>query len=582
MSSQFHDENKDPKVYDRSDDEKSIVNEKDAEAQSVVSEEAQDGLKKVEAITAVWSNNAIITAYGCIFLVYFVNSLQQQTNNNLTAYVTSSFASHPLVATTSIVSSIVGGVTRLPIAKMLDVWGRAEGFLVMTVIATIGRCLIMMAACKNVETYAAAQVFYWVGMNGMNGVLDIFIADTSKLKNRGLMWGFASTPYIATTFAGPAIAQRFLDHSSWQWSFGAFSIITPAIAMPIASLLLWHQRKAIKLGILKREQTKRTLTESIKHFCIEWDVFGMILICAGWSLFLLPFSLATSQANKWQSGNIIAMIVVGGLCIIAFAIYERYWSPKSFIPFDLLKDRTVAGACLLAGILFFGFYCWDGYFYSYLQVVWGLSVKDAGYVSNTYSIGSCFWSVVVGYVIRRTGRFKHIALAAVPLNILGAGLMIHFRQPDVRIGYVVMCQIFIAFAGGTLVICEEIAVMAADSASHSTYAVSLALLTLASDVGGAIGSSVSGAIWTNTFPKALRDALPASEKNLTDSIYASIVTQLSYPFGSPERDAINHAYGVAQKQMCIAATVVLVGAVGAVLMWRDIRLHDIKAKGRVV
>lgn len=32
--------------------------------------------------------------------------------------------------------------------------------------------------------------------------------------------------------------------------------------------------------------------------------------------------------------------------------------------------------------------------------------------------------------------------------------MIHFRQPDINIGYIVMCQIFIAFARGTLVICQ--------------------------------------------------------------------------------------------------------------------------------
>ncbi|EIN11142.1 siderochrome-iron transporter [Punctularia strigosozonata HHB-11173 SS5] len=567
----------DHKTNTPSDDEKLPVEEKEGGTQSEV---AQDGLRKVEAVTVVWSSNAIKAAYGCIYLVFFVNSLQQQTSNNLTVYVTSAFASHPLVATTSIVSSIIGGVSALPVARMMDVWGRAEGFLVMTAIATIG--LIMMAACKNVETYAAAQVFYWVGMNGMNGVLEIFIADTSKLKNRGLMWGFSTTPFIATTFAGPAIAERFLEYGSWRWSFGVFAIITPIIAVPIAGLLLWHQRKATNLRLLSLERTRKPLAESLKHYLVEWDVFGMILVCAGFSLFLLPFSLATAQARTWQSGDIIAMIVIGVLLLVAFAFYEKYWSPRSFIPFALLKDRTVAGACILSGLFWFSFYCWDGYFYSYVQVVWGLSVKDTGYVSNANSIVSCFWAVVVGYIIRRTGRFKYLALAAVPLNILAAGLMIYFRQPSVAIGYVVMCQVLVALAGGTLTICEQIAVMAADSASHGTYAVSIALLTLASYIGSAIGSSVSGAIWTNTFPKALRDALPVDEKDLTDTIYGSIVTQLSFPLGTPERDAIIEAYGVAQKRMCIAAAVSLVGAFGAVLMWRDIRLHDIEAKGRVV
>lgn len=81
--------------------------------------------------------------------------------NSLLPYVTSAFALHSLTAATSIMSSIIGGLIKLPLAKVIDVWGRPQGFIAMTGCLTIG--LIMMAACDGVETYAAAQVFYWVG-----------------------------------------------------------------------------------------------------------------------------------------------------------------------------------------------------------------------------------------------------------------------------------------------------------------------------------------------------------------------------------------------------------------------------------
>jgi hypothetical protein len=58
-------------------------------------------------------------------------------------------------------SSIIGGLVKLPLAKVLDIWGRPQGYALMAFFLTMG--LVMMAACKNVETYAAAQVFYWVG-----------------------------------------------------------------------------------------------------------------------------------------------------------------------------------------------------------------------------------------------------------------------------------------------------------------------------------------------------------------------------------------------------------------------------------
>lgn len=65
--------------------------------------------------------------------------MQQQTQFNLTSYVTSSFSLLPLTATTGIVSSIVGGVLRLPTAKFINIVGRAEGFALMTAITTIGK-----------------------------------------------------------------------------------------------------------------------------------------------------------------------------------------------------------------------------------------------------------------------------------------------------------------------------------------------------------------------------------------------------------------------------------------------------------
>lgn len=40
--------------------------------------------------------------------------------------------------------------------------------------------------------------------------------------------------------------------------------------------------------------------------------------------------------------------------------------------------------------------CWDIYFISFLQVVYGLSIADSGYVYNTYNIGSCVFAVVIG------------------------------------------------------------------------------------------------------------------------------------------------------------------------------------------
>lgn len=79
----------------------------------------------------------------------------------LTPYVTSSFQLHGLTAATSIMASLIGGIFKLPLAKIIDVWGRPQGYALMVLSMTIG--MIMMAGCNNVQTYAAAEVFNQLG-----------------------------------------------------------------------------------------------------------------------------------------------------------------------------------------------------------------------------------------------------------------------------------------------------------------------------------------------------------------------------------------------------------------------------------
>ncbi|KAK2629977.1 hypothetical protein QTJ16_000797 [Diplocarpon rosae] len=536
------------------------------------------GVKKVEAVTLTWTKRELAAAYACVFLVFFVVSMQQQTQFNLSYYVTSSFALLPLTATTGIVSSIVGGVLRLPTAKFINIVGRAEGFLLVTVITTIG--LIMMAACKNVETYAAAQVFYWVGFNGMAYVLDVFMADTSSLKNRALVFAFSTTPYIATTFIGPRAAQSFLETSGWRWGYGVYTIVTPVITIPILTLLWRNQRKATQEGLYVKESSGRSRAQAIPYYFWEFDVIGLILIIAGFVLILLPISLSSYQSKGYAAPMIIVMLVVGALSLIGFVLYEKFLCPKPFIPFRLLMDPSVIGACMLAAFLFISFYLWDNYFYSYLQAVHGLSVTNAGYVANIYSIGSCFWAVILAGMIRYFGRFKWLAMTHLCLQILGVGLMVLLRKPQYNIGFVIMTQIFIAFGGGGLVICEDMAVMAA--APHEGVASMLALIALFSSVGGAIGSAIATAIYTHKFPAALDRALPGNV-TLNAELYGSLVVQLGYPMGSPERDAVIYAYGDAMWYLTIAATVMLVPCFGFIAIWKDFRVNELRqVKGRVL
>jgi hypothetical protein len=118
--------------------------------------------------------------------------------------------------------------------------------------------------------------------------------------------------------------------------------------------------------------------------------------------------------------------------------------------------------------------------------------------------------------------------------------------------------------------------------AHQHIAVLLAIDSLFSYIGGAVGATVSSAIWTKVFPEKLLLYLPPEELPNFLMIYGDLETETSYPVGSLTRTAIQHAYGDAQRMMLIAGTSLWILGLGAVLMWRDIQLKGLKqVKGHV-
>jgi hypothetical protein len=432
----------------------------------------------------------------------------------------------------------------------------------------------------------------------MTYCVDVITADSSLLKSRGLAYAFTSSPYIITAFAGSKAAEDAIDGIGMRWGIGVFCIIFPIVAAPLYFVLKTNIRKAQKNGIAMREKSNRTIFQSIWFYIIEFDgrfqdailqmmhvannstALGVFLFSAGLCTFFLAFDISGSAPGSWDTPYIIAMLVVGFVMLFVFSIYETWFCPKPLLAVGFLYNRTVIGACLLDATYQLCYYCWDYYFTSFLQVVNDVSVAEAGYIGNTFDVVSGVLLLFVGVLIRKTGHFKWLLWIAVPLYIFAQGLMIYFRRPNQSVGYLVMCQVFISIGGSVFIICEQIAILAA--VDHQHVASALALLNVVGTVGDAIGVTISGVIWQNTYPNALRRLLPESAMDNFDNIYEDLDTQLSYPVGSETRIAIQDAYAYAQTRMLAVGTGVMGLAFIWVLMIRNIDLKKVpQVKGTV-
>ncbi|KAH6954646.1 major facilitator superfamily domain-containing protein [Fusarium avenaceum] len=565
------DHEKSPNIESPTDGNSSVAED------ALPAEDVTEGVRDMEAITLVWTKSSLIGLFICIWFVYLLNAFQSSTVGSLVPYVTSSWGDHSLLNVIDVVASSMTAAVFIPLAKLLDLWGRAEGYLLMVAFAELG--LILMATSTNLTIYCAANVFYQVGFTGLIYSIDVMTADATNLKNRALAFAFTSSPYMISAFAGSYASGRMLVDIGWPWGFGTFAFLTPVVCAPLYILLKINLRKA-KKNILPKKESGRTFKESVWHYVVEFDVLGVFLFATGLIIFLLPFNIAASAPNGWATGYIIAMIVVGFFLLVGFAINEVYVAPVPFLKVHFLTDRTLVGACLLDLTYQISYYCWNNYFTSFLQVVNYLTVAEAGYVSNTFNVVSGILLFIVGWGIRRTGYFKWLLWIGVPLYIFAQGLMIYFRNPTGYVGYLVMTQIFISIGGSVFTICMQLAVLAA--VDHQHVAAALAMLNVTGTAGGSIGYTISGAIWTNTFEKALIRYLPSSALDSLADIYGDLAVQLSYAKGTPERIGIQKAYGYAQTRMLAAGTAIMALSFVWVALIRNLKVSEMKqTKGNV-
>ncbi|KAL9033544.1 MAG: hypothetical protein Q9180_005891, partial [Flavoplaca navasiana] len=325
----------------------------DDDRSSLSSYDTQHGVKNIEAVSQTWTKWALVAAYAGVFLLAFFTSLESQTTINLTVYATSAFSLHSLVSTVLVVQGVVNAVIKPPMAKIANAFGRLEAFSISVFLYVIG--YIQMAASDSVKTFAAAQIFYSAGGTGIQILQQIFIADTSDLLNRALWSSLPDVPFLITVWVGAPLASDLLSHTTWRWGYGIWTMVLPVSFLPLALALFLNTRKAKKLGRLHPSPwAGQSFSTGAKNLWYELDIMGLLLLSAAFALILIPCTLAQRARGGWNNGSMIAMVVIGALCLVAFPLWESSsrLAPHPFMPPRLFKNRTVAAGCAIAFFYF--------------------------------------------------------------------------------------------------------------------------------------------------------------------------------------------------------------------------------------
>lgn len=512
------------------------------------------GVARIEAINSSLTRNDRAMMFLGVFLVGYAYGLDSQVRSTYQSYATSSFGEHSLLATVNVVRSVIAAAAQPAAARVADVFGRFELVAISMIFYLIGTTVESCAT--SIEVFSAGTVLYQLGYTGIVLLVEIIIADITSMRSRVFFSYLPATPYIINTWISGNITSAVLKKTGWRWGIGMWCIIYSVCSLPLLWTLFYTSRRAQKTGALKhlpsplRYLGVRRLAVDVFH---QLDVVGIILMIAIFGFILAPLTIAGGTQSQWQSPIIIAPLVFGFLCIPVFLIWETKGARSPLAPFHLLKDRGIWSALAIRCLLNFSWYLQADYLYTVLIVAFDFSVATATRIQSFYSFFGLISGLVTGLIIYKTRRLKYLIICGTCLFMLAYALVIYFRggaSEGSKAG-VITAQILLGLAGGFFAYPTQASVQAATT--HEHMAVLTGIYLGSYNIGSALGTCVSGAIWTQTLYKSLVTNLEfQSNTTLARAVYNSPFEVVpSYPIGTPERSAIILSYRHVQQLLCI-------------------------------
>lgn len=525
------------------------------------------GVARMEANAELLTTTDRIILFFSIFLVGYAFGLDYLVRNTYLAYATASYQQHSLLATVNVIRGVMVAALQPSLAKLADVFGRLEVFCFGVVVYTVGS--VVEASALNIGSFAAGAILYQLGYVTSLLMLEITIADVTSVKSR-LFFAFTPNfPYLINSWISGNVTATTLSATTWKWGIGMFCIIYPVCALPLIVFMIFLGRRA-------RKSTRRQyppLLQSFRSLFWELDIIGVVLLTASLAMVMIPLTLAGGSSTKWDNPGILAPLILGILLFPMFIIWESRTS-HPLLPLYLFKDRMVWACLGLGCFCTFAYSTHATYLYTLLVVSYDFSVAAATRIASVYGFCAVLSAAILGLVVMKVRRLKPFVLCGVIASFIGIGLLIKYRGgPGAKAG-VIAGEVFVGLAGGFFPYPSLILIQTA--AEHQYIGTLIGLMFTVNNLGVALGSCISGAIWTQTLYEELNKNLePFNNATLALAIYAApFYVVPEYPIGTPERDAIITSYQYIQRLLTVTAAGLTIPVFICALLLRNPRLAD--------
>ncbi|UKZ75674.1 hypothetical protein TrVFT333_003364 [Trichoderma virens FT-333] len=537
------------------------------------------GVARMEAISAQLSPMERFWIFSGIFLIGYAYGLESQVRSTYMPYATSSFSLHSYLATINLLRSVVAVAIQPTAAKIADVFGRFEVVAASTLFYVVG--MLIESTSDSVYAFCAGTITYQVGYTCIVLMLEILVADFSSMRARVFFSYIPALPFVINTWISGSITSAVLRITTWRWGIGMWCIIYPVASLPLLITLYSIDRRTVH-GLRKKSEFGDAYgsLDNLRKWSVrlfdQVDAIGLLTLVTAFSLVLTPLTIAGGTVSHWRNPQVVIPLVIGLFFVPAFVLWEKNGARNPLVPFHLLKDRGVWAALAVRSLLNFAWYVQGNYLYTVLIVAFDFPIESATRILSFFSFFGVVSGVAVGLVIYRFRRLKHIIVIGTVLFMIALGVLIKFpggATAASRTG-LIGGQILLGLSSGLFAYPTQASIQA--SASRDHVAILTGLYLSFYNVGSALGTCLSGAIWTQTLYPTLEASL-AFQPNATlaRAIYENpfqIVSQ--YPVGTEIRAAIIHSYQSIQQILCITGLCICLPMIAFALALRNPKLSD--------
>src|SRR5215831_12037513 len=365
--------------------------------------------------------------------------------------------------------------------KLGDLYGRKRLLIAAIVIFLIGSALSGLA--HSMDQLIAFRALQGLGAGGLMVGAIATIGDLVSPRERGQYMGYMMAAMMVAMIAGPLVGGYITETLSWRWIF--------YINMPIGGAALAYIFWALRLPKHKIQHTI--------------DYLGAAVLAIGATAIVLVTTWGGSQ-YAWGSAPILSLIVVGAICVALF-IWVEHRAVEPILPTHVFKNRNFTLASSMSFLLGLSMFGAMTFLPLYQQTVQHASPTVSGLLLIPMMLGATLTSLVAGQITVRTGRYKALPIIGGAVMTVAMLLLSTIGASTSRwttMGFFVVLGVGMGF------LMQVTTLIAQNSVDPRDMGVASSSRAFFQQIGGSIGVSIFGVLFTRALLNELRVQLPGA------------------------------------------------------------------------